>query len=191
MFVWPWIDLKSCTWLEKPPLLLLPAYYYKVFYLHVLGATYSGNTFWELKEIFGNYNRRWVRLKVICSYLSLNNPKHEVHPRYLSDRASFVICNHKYVKKTERKKLVVWRKNTTKKEGKEKSGKKKKTKVKILPWSNIDCWCVMLSSPIWAGHICGELLFQPKADILGSVSVCVRTRGRGQGSPLYLAGRLW
>ncbi len=49
----------------------------------------------------------------------------------------------------------------------------RKSKVKILPWSNIDCLCVMLSSPIWAGHICGELLFQPKADIFGSVCVCV------------------
>lgn len=45
-------------------------------------------------------------------------------------------------------------------------------KVKILPWSNIDCLCVMLSSTIWASHICGELLFQSKVDILGSACEC-------------------
>lgn len=47
-------------------------------------------------------------------------------------------------------------------------------KAKILPWSNIDCLCVMLFLTIWASHICGELLFQPKDDILGSGCVCGR-----------------
>lgn len=75
---------------------------------------------------------------------------------------------------TARKTLVVWRKRSTKKEAKW-ARKGERTKVNILPRSNIDCLCVMLSSPIWAGHICGELLLQPKADILGRVCVCVRT----------------
>lgn len=67
-------------------------------------------------------------------------------------------------------------------------GSKEKNKVKIVPWSNIDCLCVMLLPPIWASHICGGLLLHIQDEILGSVSVnmCVCGPQREARAALFL-----
>lgn len=66
--------------------------------------------------------------------------------------------------------IVHCRKTSTRKEESER--RRKKPKVNIHPWSNVDCLCLMLSFPISQSHLWWST-FQPKVDILGSMCVCV------------------